>query len=273
MATQLKEKPTLEPVAQLCPKTLFGIKNLNICYGDNLVLRDVSMDICRGSVTAIVGPSGCGKTSFLHSLNRLCEMSASCDMCGSIFYRGKNIYDRSFDVAKLRAEVGTIFQTPTAFPMSIWNNLAFPLKEHGVRSKAEILGKVTKTLQDVGLWDEVKDRLDCPAEELSGGQMQRLCIARALVLEPSTLLMDEPCSSLDPIASSTVEELILKLKESISIIIVTHNLSQARRLSDYTALFWADESSGYLVEFDETEKMFTRPSEELTTSYFKGEMG
>jgi len=231
------------------PKTLIGVENLSLSYGGKPALRDISLDIYRGCITALVGPSGCGKTSFLSALNRLTDLIPGCEVSGRVQIGGVDVRDPALDVGALRRRVGMIFQRPAPFPLSIRRNIEMPLKEHGVRGRAELAGRTKRALTDVGLWAEVKDRLDAPALALSGGQQQRLCIARALALEPSVLLMDEPCSALDPLSSGVVEDLIVSLRGRITVVIVTHNLAQARRIANFAAFFWVHERAGTLVEF------------------------
>ncbi|MEQ8194948.1 MAG: phosphate ABC transporter ATP-binding protein [Rhodospirillales bacterium] len=242
-------------------------------YNGVPAFKNVSLDIYRGCVTALIGPSGCGKTSFLSSINRLSDMIPGCSVTGRIAIEGNDIYDPSIDVRTLRRNVGMIFQRPAPFPLSIMRNLELPLREHGFRKRSDILERIEKTLADVGLWHEVKDRLGESALSLSGGQQQRLCIARALILKPSILLMDEPCSSLDPLSSATIEKLIDELRGRYTIVIVTHNLAQARRIANYAAFFWVEDRIGTLVEFGQCKKLFETPENNLTASYVAGTQG
>ncbi len=251
----------------------FSINNLAVSYHNEMVLSNVSLEVYKGCITALIGPSGCGKSSFLTALNRLSDMVPGAEVSGDIVFEGENIFDASIDVRALRTKVGMIFQKPNPFPLSIRKNLELPLKEHGVRNKSEIESKIFDALQSVGLWDEVKDRLQSSALSLSGGQQQRLCIARALILEPSVLLMDEPCSALDPISSGIVEEMIQRLAGRYTIIIVTHNLAQARRIANYAAFFWMTERVGKLIEFGQCRPLFESPQHSLTAAYVSGEMG
>ena len=219
-------------------------ERLTLRYGDKTALEDVSLSVVRGRITALIGPSGCGKTSFLNCLNRLTDLIPGCRVTGRVRIGGLDVFDPKTDVLTLRRRVGMIFQKPNPFPFSIRRNLEFPLREHGVRDRRRLEEKIETALRDVGLWDEVKDRLDRPALALSGGQQQRLCLARALVLGPEALLLDEPCSALDPISSGVVEDLIARLRDQFTLLVVTHNLAQARRIADYAALFWVQDGAG-----------------------------
>jgi len=255
------------------PEAIFKIRDLSVVYESKTVLSKVSLEIYRGCITALIGPSGCGKTSFLSSLNRLTDLCDDARIEGSIEFDGQNISDRSTDVLQLRRRIGTIFQKPNPFPLSIWRNLDLPLREHGIKDRRLRRAKIVQALQDVGLWDEINDRLDSSALALSGGQQQRLCIARALVLEPEVLLMDEPCSALDPISSRLVEQLIQNLSGRYTIVIVTHNLAQARRVANYAGFFWMTERVGKLIEFGQCQRLFDKPTHELTKAYVFGEQG
>lgn len=255
------------------PQTLIGIEALSLSYAGKPALRDVSLDIYRGCITALIGPSGCGKTSLLSSLNRLTDLIPGCRVEGRVMIDGEDINKPELDVQHLRRRVGMIFQKPNPFPLSIRRNLEMPLREHGLTRRDELEARIEKVLADVGLWSEVKDRLDTAALTLSGGQQQRLCIARALALEPSVLLMDEPCSALDPLSSAVVEDLIQSLRGRYTVVIVTHNLAQARRIANYAAFFWVQERAGTLVEFDYCRKLFEAPRHELTAAYVKGLRG
>ena len=217
------------------PKPLIGVEGLSLRYGIKPALADVSLDLYQGCITALIGPSGCGKTSFLSALNRLTDMIPGCRISGSIRFDGNDIHAPGTDVQRLRRDIGMIFQKPAPFPLSIRRNIELPLREHGLRQQAELNERLQQVLLDVGLWAEVEDRLDAPALALSGGQQQRLCIARALALRPKVLLMDEPCSALDPISSGVVEDLIQRLRGRYTVVIVTHNLAQARRCLLYTS--------------------------------------
>lgn len=246
---------------------------LSIAYHGKRALKDVSLEIHKGCITALIGPSGCGKTSFLSSLNRLTDLTPGCTVNGNIQVNGHDIHSVATDVRALRQDVGMIFQRPNPFPLSIRNNLAMPLKEYGIRKPSEIDEKIEKALSDVGLWNEVRDKLDSSALRLSGGQQQRLCIARALTLNPSVLLMDEPCSALDPISSTVIEELIESLLPKYTVVIVTHNLAQAKRISQYSAFFWTHDNVGTVIESGQTEKIFDTPKHNLTASYISGSRG
>lgn len=255
------------------PNPHLGIHNLSIAYGDHRVLDNVSLTIYKGCITALIGPSGCGKSSFLSSLNRLTDMIPNARVTGDIEIDGENIFSATTDVNQLRRDVGMIFQKPNPFPLSIRKNLELPLREYGVRKRADIESRIQHVLTEVGLWDEVKDRLDDSAMAISGGQQQRLCIARALTLEPAVLLMDEPCSALDPISSAVVEDMIKRLSGRYTIVIVTHNLAQARRIANYAAFFWMKEKVGKLIEFGQCHPLFESPKDPLTAAYVQGISG
>jgi len=262
----------LQPGPPCCePVPLIEVEGLCLYYGDNLVLRDVTLTIDKGCITALIGPSGCGKTSFLNSINRLLELVPGSRAAGRIRLDGRDI--GIMDVVDLRRRVGMIFQKPNPFPLSIRRNLALPLRAHGLRGRRLLAEKIEVALRRVGLWEEVKDRLDRPAQALSGGQQQRLCIARALVLEPEVLLFDEPCSSLDPISTEVIENLITALRGQITILVVTHNLGQARRIADHAAFFWISEGSGRLVESGPVAGIFEQPANHLTAAYINGRNG
>ncbi|MEW6737385.1 MAG: phosphate ABC transporter ATP-binding protein [Acidobacteriota bacterium] len=251
----------------------FQIENLSLCYGNKTAFADVTLSIETGAITALVGPSGCGKTSFLFCLNRLIDMVSGCRVSGRIRMGNSDLFSPKLDVIELRRRVGMIFQKPNPFPFSIRRNIEFPLREHGVRDRVELAARLESALRDVGLWEEVKDRLDTSALALSGGQQQRLCIARALALKPAALLLDEPCSALDPISSGVVEDLIVSLESRYTVIIVTHNLAQARRIADYTAFFWVGDGMGRLIEYGNTQQIFESPQEALTAAYVNGVRG
>ena len=248
---------------------IINAQNLELWYGENKALKDISISIPEKSITAFIGPSGCGKSTFLKTLNRMNDLIPSVKIKGTVEYAGKNIFDPSVDVNELRREVGMVFQKPNPFPMSIYDNIAYGPRTHGITNKAKLDEIVEKALKDAAIWDEVKDRLKKNALGLSGGQQQRLCIARALAVEPKVLLMDEPTSALDPISTSRIEELAQELKEKYTIVIVTHNMQQAVRISDYTAFFLL----GELVEFGETERMFSQPMDKRTEDYITGRFG
>ncbi|XJZ26232.1 phosphate ABC transporter ATP-binding protein PstB [Bacillota bacterium Lsc_1132] len=247
----------------------FDIKDLNLWYGDHHALKNIDFPINKKEVTAIIGPSGCGKSTFIKTLNLMINMIPSVKMSGEINFDGKNILTDKFDLVELRKRVGMVFQKGNPFPQSIFDNIAYGPRIHGTKKKQELEEIVEKSLIDVALWDEVKDRLNMPALGLSGGQQQRLCIARALATKPEVLLMDEPTSALDPISTLKIEELVLELKEKYTLVMVTHNMQQAARVSDKTAFFLM----GELVELDSTEKIFSRPSDERTEGYITGRFG
>jgi len=259
--------PCCQPIPHL------QIRDLSMAYGQQAVLDKVSLDIYKGCITALIGPSGCGKTSFLSTLNKLTDLSAEANVSGQVLFEGQDLLNDPVDVLSLRRRIGMIFQKPNPFPLSIRRNLELPLKEHGVKNRSLRHQKIEQALRDVGLWNEVADRLDTSALSLSGGQQQRLCIARALVLEPEILLMDEPCSALDPISSGVVEELIMRLRGRYTIVIVTHNLAQARRVANYAAFFWMTEQVGKLIEFGQCQHLFETPGHELTAAYISGAKG
>ena len=255
------------------PEPLIRVENLSVCYREHPALAQVTLDIFRGCITALIGPSGCGKTSFLSALNRLTDLIPDCRVEGSIRIGIQNVLDPRLDVPALRREVGMIFQKPNPFPLSVRRNIEMPLREHGVNKRAELDDRLERVLTDVGLWAEVRDRLDKPALALSGGQQQRLCIARALALEPAVLLMDEPCSALDPISSGVVEDLITRLRGRYTVVIVTHNLAQARRIANYAGFFWLQERIGTLIEFGQCRQIFEAPAHNLTAAYVNGARG
>ncbi|MGR8979837.1 MAG: phosphate ABC transporter ATP-binding protein [Gammaproteobacteria bacterium] len=255
------------------PEPLIRVENLSLYYGAKPALENVSLAIYKGCITALIGPSGCGKTSFLSALNRLTDMIPGCRVSGKVYFGNTDLRHSALDVQELRRNIGMIFQKPTPFPLSIRRNLELPLREHGMNKRADLDETVQRALQDVGLWDEVKDRLESPALALSGGQQQRLCIARALALKPKVLLMDEPCSALDPISSGVVEDLIQRLRGNYTVVIVTHNLAQARRIANYAGFFWVRERAGCLIEFGQCKQIFESPGHELTAAYVNGSRG
>jgi phosphate transport system ATP-binding protein len=262
-----------EPIGSLSSIPLISTHNVSVRYGSHLAIQNVSLSIKRKNITALVGPSGSGKTSLLTCLNRLTDLVPHCQVTGNIQFGKLDVLSPNTDVLQLRRRVGMIFQKPNPFPFSIWKNLAFPLNEHGTRDRIIVEGLIEESLTHVGLWKEVCDRLDSSALALSGGQQQRLCIARALILSPEVLLMDEPCSALDPISSGVVEDLIMELRQQHTIIIVTHNLAQARRVADDIALFWVEQDTGHLIEQGPTSKLFSHPEHEITASYINGIRG
>ena len=255
------------------PQPIIQVKNLSLRYGDKIALDNVTLDVFKGCITALIGPSGCGKTSFLSAINRLTDLIPGCSINGRILINGQDIHAANNNVQALRRNIGMVFQKPTPFPLSVRRNLSLPLNEHGVIKKSEVAAIIEQVLQDVGLWGEVCDRLDTPALSLSGGQQQRLFIARALALNPEILLMDEPCSALDPIASGVVEDLINRLQGRYTIVIVTHNLAQARRIANYAAFFWVRERTGQLIEFGRCQHIFESPNHELTAAFVNGHRG
>ncbi|UQD52753.1 phosphate ABC transporter ATP-binding protein [Bacillus methanolicus] len=248
---------------------VYQTKQLNLWYGDNHALKNIDLDIYENEVTAIIGPSGCGKSTYIKTLNRMIELVPSVRTSGEITYRGRNIFDRDYRVEELRTKVGMVFQKPNPFPKSIYENVAYGPKIHGIRDKKTLDQIVEKSLRGAAIWDEVKDRLHTNAYGLSGGQQQRLCIARCLAIEPDVILMDEPTSALDPISTLKVEELVQELKKDFSIIIVTHNMQQAARISDKTAFFL----NGEVVEYSDTNKIFSNPSDKRTEDYITGRFG
>ena len=248
---------------------LISVKNLNLWYGAHQALHDINLDIPEKSITALIGPSGCGKSTFLKTLDRMNDLIPGVKITGEVRYDGQDIYAPGVDVNELRRAIGMVFQKPNPFPMSIYDNVAYGPRTHGVRNKAKLDDLVEQSLRGAAIWDEVKDRLKKNALGLSGGQQQRLCIARALAVEPRVLLMDEPTSALDPISTSKIEELAVQLKERYTIVIVTHNMQQAVRISDRTAFFLL----GELIECDGTEKLFSAPSDKRTEDYITGRFG
>ena len=248
---------------------IITVKDLCLWYGSHKALKDININIPDQSITALIGPSGCGKSTFLKTLNRMNDLIPDVKITGDVRYQGKDIFGADVDVSQLRREIGMVFQKPNPFPMSIYDNIAYGPRTHGIKGKAQLDEIVERSLRDAAIWDEVKDRLKKHALGLSGGQQQRLCIARALAVEPNVLLMDEPTSALDPISTSKIEELAMELKEKYTIVIVTHNMQQAVRISDNTAFFLL----GELVEYDNTEKLFSTPEDQRTEDYITGRFG
>ncbi|MBP0959076.1 MAG: phosphate ABC transporter ATP-binding protein [Oscillospiraceae bacterium] len=244
-------------------------KDLNLWYDKTQALKNVNIRIPENSITAFIGPSGCGKSTFLKTLNRMNDLIPTVKITGEVCYNGQNIYDGSVDVNELRREIGMVFQKPNPFPMSIYDNIAYGPRTHGIKSKVKLDEIVEQSLRDAAIWDEVKDRLKKNALGMSGGQQQRLCIARALAVKPKILLMDEPTSALDPISTSRIEELAIELKKNYTIVVVTHNMQQAVRISDNTAFFLL----GELIEYGETEKLFSQPLDKRTEDYITGRFG
>jgi len=252
------------------PPPIIEVQWLDFYYGTFLALRQIKMDILPNRVTALIGPSGCGKSTFLRCLNRMNDTIAGARAAGQILLKGRNIYDPEFNLADLRRRVGMVFQRPNPFPKSVYDNVAYGPRRLGLAfGKADLDGLVERSLARVGLWDELKDHLKEDALGLSSGQQQRLCLARVLAVEPEIILMDEPASALDPIATSHLEALIAELKQAYTIVIVTHNMQQAARISDFTGFFWL----GELIEFDKTTELFSRPKQELTEAYITGRRG
>lgn len=245
------------------------VKDLCLWYGNAQALKNVNISISEKSITALIGPSGCGKSTFLKTLDRMNDLIPGVKITGLVEYGGQDIFAPSVDVSELRRRIGMVFQKPNPFPMSIYDNVAYGPRTHGITARAELDDIVERSLRDAAIWDEVKDRLKKSALGLSGGQQQRLCIARALAVEPEVLLMDEPTSALDPISTSKIEELALQLKEKYTIIIVTHNMQQAARISDYTAFFLL----GELIEFGKAEELFAQPKDKRTEDYITGRFG
>lgn len=247
----------------------FDIRNFSVYYGNKVGIKNVNLEIYRNSVTAIIGPSGCGKSTLLRSLNRLIELVDGVRVEGEIIFDGKNIYDDDVDAVELRRRIGMVFQHPNPFPKSIFDNVAYGPRVHGIKDKEKLKEIVEESLRRAALWDEVKDRLNDSALGLSGGQQQRLCIARAIATNPEVILFDEPTSALDPIAAAKIEELMVELKKNYTVVVVTHNIQQAARISDYVAFFWM----GELVEYGKTAKVFEKPEKELTEKYLTGRVG
>ena len=249
--------------------SILSVQDLCLWYGSHQALKDINIEIPEKSITALIGPSGCGKSTFLKTLDRMNDLIPDVKITGSIKYKGEDIFEPSVDVSELRRQVGMVFQKPNPFPMSIYDNIAYGPRTHGMKSRAKLDEIVEQSLRGAAIWDEVKDRLKKNALGLSGGQQQRLCIARALAVEPDVLLMDEPTSALDPISTSKIEELAMELKDRYTIVIVTHNMQQAVRISDHTAFFLL----GELVEYGETEKLFSQPRDKRTEDYITGRFG
>lgn len=250
-------------------ENIIETENMNLWYGDNHALKDITMPIEINKVTALIGPSGCGKSTLIRVFDRMNDIIEGCRIEGIVYFKGKNIYDPDVDVIEIRKRIGMIFQKPNPFPMSVYDNVAYGPMIHGIRDRVELDRIVEQSLQRAALWNEIEDRLDQSAVGLSGGQQQRLCIARALAVEPEVLLMDEPTSALDPIATAKIEDLITNLKQQYTVAIVTHNMQQAARISDYTGFMYL----GELIEFDNTVQIFENPSHELTEKYITGRFG
>ncbi|MCR3955722.1 MAG: phosphate ABC transporter ATP-binding protein PstB [Gudongella sp.] len=256
-------------IDQYITKYVYDVKGLNLWYGDNQALKDINMHVMENEITAIIGPSGCGKSTFVKTLNRMIENVPIVKTEGEILYNGRNIFSSKMKVEELRTRVGMVFQKPNPFPKSIYENVVYGPKIHGVKDKKTLMEIAEQSLRGAALWDEVKDRLNDNAYGLSGGQQQRLCIARTMAVSPEVILMDEPTSALDPVATMRIEELMEDLKKEYTVIIVTHNMQQAARISDKTAFFL----SGELIEFDKTNKIFANPSDKRTEDYITGRFG
>ena len=270
MATTIEIKSNQrEKTTDLNRDIVYKTKDLNLWYGENHALKNINLDIMENEVTAIIGPSGCGKSTYIKTLNRMVELVPVVRTSGEILYRDRNIFDKNYRVEELRTRVGMVFQKPNPFPKSIYDNIAYGPRIHGIKDKKILDQIVEKSLRGAAIWDEVKDRLKENAYGLSGGQQQRLCIARCLAIEPDVILMDEPTSALDPISTLKIEELVQELKKEYSIIIVTHNMQQAARISDKTAFFL----NGEVVEYDETDCIFSNPSDKRTEDYITGRFG
>jgi len=267
-----------QPTATRVPEAVLqgpaiNIDEISVFYGNQCAIDRASLQVQPGQLMTLVGPSGCGKTSLLHSINRLSDSVPGCHVSGSIRIGNLDVYDPGTSLNALRRKVGMVFQQPNPFPLSVADNIRFPLREHGLKRKADLNQRVEKYLRAVGLWGEVHDRLGMPALSLSGGQQQRLCLARALAMEPDVLLLDEPCSALDPIATETIEQLILQLKGQYTMLMVTHNLAQARRIADSVTVCWVDEGCGCVVETGSREAIFVNSSHPVTRAYCNGEAG
>ena len=276
---ELTQANTSSPAQQPTSSAVFEVSGLNVYYGTFRAVRDATIDIAGHEITAFIGPSGCGKTTVLRCLNRMNDFIESARVEGSVKYHGVDLYDPAVNATEVRRRIGMVFQKPNPFPKSIFDNVAYGPRLLGTKNKVELATIVEQSLRGAALWDEVKDRLDASGLGLSGGQQQRLCIARAIAVQPDVILMDEPCSALDPIATARIEDLMQELKSQFTIVIVTHNMQQAARVSDRTAFFTteinaeSDRRTGVLVEFDKTSMMFSSPSDERTEAYITGRFG
>ena len=266
-------EPVNEQFAETNANHIIRCDELTVHYGNRPALEGVSLGIPRNKITAVIGPSGCGKSSFLSALNRMTDFVGDCRVSGRVQFEDVDILSSRVDLIELRRRIGMIFQAPNPFPLSIKKNIQLPLVEKGIRDRDKIQEITENVLKDVGLWDETKNRLGQSAQSLSGGQQQRLCIARALALQPEVLLFDEPCSALDPIASAVVEDLIHELKKQTTVIIVTHNIGQARRIADRVAMFWFEQGAGRLVECRDAPQFFANPQNPITAAYLEGSRG
>lgn len=261
-------------LTETAKQIVIRLENVNCYYNNFLAVQDVSLDIEANKITALIGPSGCGKSTVLRSLNRMNDAVPGAKIEGSIFIHNENIYSNGVDLIELRRRIGMVFQRPTPFPMSIYDNVAYGPRMHGINQKKVLDEIIENSLKQAALWEEIYDKLEQHAYELSGGQQQRLCIARALAVEPEILLLDEPCSALDPIATLKIEDLLNELKKQLTIIIVTHNMQQASRISDNTAFFWTtEERTGFLVEYNATAQIFSSPVDKRTEDYITGRFG
>jgi phosphate transport system ATP-binding protein len=267
----------IEPKARAAREPIFRLENVTVSYGPKPAVRDITFDIGRNEITALIGPSGCGKSTLIRCLNRMNDLIPSASVAGKVLYRGQDLYAADVDAVEVRKRIGMVFQKPNPFPKSIYDNIAFGPRVLGMKGDMDEI--VERALHDAALWDEVKDRLRTNAFGMSGGQQQRLCIARCLAVEPDVILMDEPCSALDPISTGKIEDLMMELEKDYSIVIVTHNMQQAARVSDKTAFFTVEldegekHRTGRVVEFDDTEKIFTNPSDPRTEAYVTGKVG
>jgi phosphate transport system ATP-binding protein len=279
METQNLEQSSTEQETKTSDNVVLTATDLAVFYGDFRAVRDVNLEIRRGEITAFIGPSGCGKSTVLRCFNRMNDLIAGARVEGSVKYHGIDLYGDQADAGEVRRRIGMVFQRPNPFPKSIYDNVAYGPRVNGVRKKSELDAIVEKSLVGAALWDEVKDRLDASAMGISGGQQQRLCIARSIAIEPEILLMDEPCSALDPIATARIEDLMQEIKQQYTIVIVTHNMQQAGRVSDSTGFFTtevnseSDRRTGVLVEFNSTQKIFSRPDDSRTEAYITGRFG
>lgn len=269
IVVEMRKEELMIEQPEVNKEEVYQTKDLNLWYGENHALKHINLDIFENEITAIIGPSGCGKSTYIKTLNRMVELVPAVKTSGEIYYRGRNIFDKNYEEEELRTRVGMVFQKPNPFPKSIYDNIAYGPRIHGIKNKKVLDEIVEKSLRGAAIWDEVKDRLKENAYGLSGGQQQRLCIARCLAIEPDVILMDEPTSALDPISTLKVEELIQELKKNFSIIIVTHNMQQAARISDKTAFFL----NGEVIEYDQTNKIFSTPSDKRTEDYITGRFG